>query len=58
MGNTLNDFDLSMQIYQIVTIATMILIFFIAAVTIKKVWRFLDKGAEYFENKKESYYND
>lgn len=58
MENTLNDFDLSMQIYQIVTIATMIIIFFILAVTIKKVWRFLDKGIEYFDNKNESYYND
>lgn len=57
MKNTLNDFDLSMQIYQILTIATMILIFFIVAVTIKKVWKFLDKGIEYFDNKNDSYYN-
>lgn len=45
------DFDLTMMLYQILIIAIMILGFFIIAITIKKVWRFLDKATEYFDNK-------
>jgi hypothetical protein len=48
------DFDLTMMLYQILTIAIIILGFFIIAVTIKKVWRFLDKATEYFDNKNNS----
>ncbi|WP_269240763.1 hypothetical protein [Flavobacterium limnophilum] len=48
------DFDLTMMLYQILTIAIMILGVFIIAVTIKKVWRFLDKATEYFDNKNNS----
>lgn len=54
--NTLivEDFDLTMMLYQILTIAIIILGFFIIAVTIKKVWRFLDNATEYFDNKNNS----
>ncbi len=48
------DFDLTMMVYQILTISIVILGFFIIAVTIKKVWRFLDKATEYFDNKNNS----
>ena len=56
MDNTtiIEDFDLTMMLYQILTIAIIILGFFIIAVTIKKVWRFLDKATEYFDNKNNS----
>jgi len=58
MGNQntmiVEDFDLTMMLYQILTIAIIILIAFIVAVTIKKVWRFLDKASEYFDNKNNS----
>lgn len=52
--NTLivEDFDLTMMFFQILTIAIIILGFLIIAVTIKKVWRFLDGATEYFDNKK------
>lgn len=54
--NTLivEDFDLTMMLYQLLSIVLILLIILIFFITIKKVWRFLDKAIEYLDNKNNS----
>lgn len=59
-NNTLivEDFDLTMQLYQFLYIAIILLLVFIFFVTVKKVWRFLDKANKYLDNKNSSFNNE
>lgn len=50
----IEDFDSALMLYQFLYVVIIVLFFFIMAVTIKKVWRFLDKATEYFDNKNNS----